>query len=390
MGARTTLIALCFLCVAGALASAQDMQPPVTPASIKAAIDQLGNLDYNTRTGASRTVRRAAADIAVPALIDAVNGHKDGYVRFRALVLLSGFNDPRTKPVALAHLVDPNDRVRATAYAYFETHPAPDAVPIMLKALEHEESEFVRPSLTRALAVSGDDARVRDTMKMLVNRGEDFFRAEVIEALGDYKAAYAFPEIAKAAQNEGPLQDDAVLALGKIGDKRAMEVFAELQRTAPRNVQPSIAAGICLLGVNCAAHLGYLGETLRFGIKNPGFQELLRTAVAGLGALAARENPDALQLLWDEGIPSQDPARAPIALALGTVAVRNPPFMVASLEKQQNLDGAVGLLREAFDMLEEDYAKEQFFVAVRKMYWGAAQGSPMRRVAGVLIQKLDF
>lgn len=365
-------------------------QPAIIAANVKAAIDQLGNLDYTTRTDASRTVRRAPADIAVPALVDAVNAHKDGYVRFRALVLLSGFNDSRAKPVALAHLVDPNDRVRATAYAWFETHPAPDAVPVMLKALEREESEFVRPSLTRALAASADDPKVRDAMKMLVNRGEDFFRAEVIDALGDYRATYVFPELVKVAQNEGPLQDDAVLALGKMGDKRAMETFAALQRTAPRDVQPSIAAAICLLGVNCPAHLGYLGETLRFGIKNPGFQELLRPAVVGLGALAARENAEALQLLFDEGIPSRDPARAPIALALGTVAVRNPQFMVASLEKQQNLDGSIDLLREAFDMLEEDYDKEQFYVAVRKVYWQAAQGSPTRRVAGVLIQKLDF
>ena len=407
MTTRAMLVAL-FLCCAAAAggqsvapAAGQDarrdagaaaqQQPEVTAAALRAAIDQLGNLDYQTRTDASRTVRRAQATIAVPALIDAVTSHKDGYVRFRALVLLSGFNDPRAKSVVLSLLVDPNDRVRATAYAWFEYHPAPDAVPIMLKALEREESEFVRPALTRALASSGgDDPKVRDAMKVLVNRGEDFFRAEVIDAVGDYKAAYVFPELVKIAQNAGPLQDDAVLALGKIGDKRALETFAALQRTAPRDVQPSIAAAICLLGVNCAAHLGYLGETLRFGIRNAGFQELLRPAVAGLGALAARGDAAAFQVLIDEGIPSQDPARAPIALALGTVAVRNPQFTVSSLEKQQNLEGAIDLLREAFDMLEEDYDKEQFYIAVRKLYWQSEPGSPTRRVSGMLIQKLDF
>ena len=65
----------------------------------------------------ARTVRRAAPPIAVPALLEAVAAHTDGYVRFRALVLLSGFNDPRTRDVMLKALDDPNDRLRDVAYA---------------------------------------------------------------------------------------------------------------------------------------------------------------------------------------------------------------------------------------------------------------------------------
>ena len=45
-----------------------------------------------------------------------------------------------------------------------------------------------------------------------------------------------------------------MLALGKIGDKRALAVLAALQRTAPKTSQPAIAAAICLLGVNCESH----------------------------------------------------------------------------------------------------------------------------------------
>ena len=58
--------------------------------------------------------------MAVPALLDAVAGHTDGYVRFRALVLLSGFNDSRTRDVMAGVLTAPNDRLRAVAYTYFE------------------------------------------------------------------------------------------------------------------------------------------------------------------------------------------------------------------------------------------------------------------------------
>ena len=64
-------------------------------------------------------------------------------------------------------------------------------LPALLKALEREESEFVRPALVRALAAQGSDPRVRETLLVEVGRGQDFFRSAVIEALGDYRAAYA-------------------------------------------------------------------------------------------------------------------------------------------------------------------------------------------------------
>jgi hypothetical protein len=41
-------------------------------------------------------------------------------------------------------------------------------------------------------------------------------------------------------------------------------------------------------------------------------------------------------------------------------------------------------------MLEEDLEEEQFFVTVRRAYWAAAAASPARKVAGALIQKLEF
>ena len=77
------------------------------PAQLQAAIDKLGDLDYATRTAASRTVRRTAAAQAVPALLQAVAEHADGYVRYRALVLLTGFNDPRTKDAMRESLHEP-------------------------------------------------------------------------------------------------------------------------------------------------------------------------------------------------------------------------------------------------------------------------------------------
>ena len=64
--------------------------------------------------------------------------------------------------------------------------------------------------------------------------------------------------------------------------------------------------------------------------------------------------------------------RAPVTLALGLVALRNMPLMLKTLEARPDRDAALGILAEAFDMLEEDLEEERFFVDVRHAYWAAA------------------
>jgi HEAT repeat protein len=383
------LVAALVLTAAGAIGFEQS--PAASPPGIRAAIDQLGSTDYPTRVAGARAIRRAAAAQAVPALIEAVTEHKDGYVRFRALVLLTGFNDPRTKDVAIALLESPNDRLRTVAYDYFGSDAEPDAVPALLSALAGEKAVFVRPALVRALAAHGaEDARVREALVREVAGGTDLARGAAIHALGDCRAQFAAAALADAARREGPLQGDAVLALGKAGDKSALAVLSALQRSAPREIQPQIAAAICLIGVNCSTHQGYLEKVLRFGERNPDYQPLLRGAAAGLGAIAQMGNDEALSVLFEAGVPARDPARAPIALAVAAAALRNPMLLLAAFQARAERGQAVELLRDGFDMLEEDYAKERFFVAIRRAYWKAPEGSEARKVAELLIQKLDF
>jgi HEAT repeat protein len=323
-------------------------------------------------------------------LLQATGEHADGYVRYRALVLLSTYADPRVPDEMERLSTDPNDRLRAVAYAYFERHPNPSLVPQLLEAFDKEVAEFVRPALARALAAHGADPKVRAALTRDVTRGQDFFRSTVIEALGDYKASYAMKAIAGVATLEGPLQDDAALALGKIGDKSQIALLARLQQSAPRETQPAVAAAICLLGSNCDVHRGYLVKILAFTDKIPGYQELLRGAAAGLAALAERGDGEALSALVDAGIPAQDTTRAPIALALASVAVRSPPALLAAFDTRTDRTAAVELLRDGFDMLEEDFAEEGFYVTIRRAYWAAKEGSATRATAQEIIQKLEF
>jgi HEAT repeat protein len=364
---------------------AAQSQPPIPE-----AIKHLGDLDYTKRTRAAASLRRRPPAEVAPALLEALERHTDGYVRFRVLVLLSAFNNPRVPDVMRGATYDPNDRLREVAYSYFEGHPEPSMLGPFLEALDKETSEFVRPSLVRAIAALGADPRARHAMLREVMRGQDFFRSGVIEALGDHKAIYAVDALITIAGLEGPLQDDAALALGKLGDRKALPVLAGLQRTAPKDTQPAIAAAICLLGVNCEAHRGFLVRSLTFAEDTAGFQSLVRSAAAALASLATSGDREAASALIDVGVPSQDPARAPIALASATVAVRNPALLIALLEPRADRRAALSLVAEGFDMLEEDYLEEQFFAAVRKAYWAAPEGSATRAAAQEIIGTLDF
>jgi HEAT repeat protein len=389
--AKRQLAAVLVGVLLAATAAAQERGPtPATPEQIRSAIGKLGDLDYATRMAAGRTVRRSPPAQAVPALLEAVNEHADGFIRFKALTLLTGFSDPRTADAMVEAMTSPNDRLREVAYAYFEYHPQPALASRMLAALEKEEGEFVRPALIRALAAIPQQPAIVEALIRDAGRGLDFFRSTVIEALGDYKITAAVPKLIEIAKLEGPLQDDAATALGKIGDKRALATLAELQRTAPKETQPAIAAAICLMGVNCTAHVGYLEKALTFADTYPGYQDLLRGAAAGLGNIARQGSEEALSILFRVGIPSQDPVRAPVTLALGLVALRNTPVMLAALTAHPDQAEAIGILAEAFDMLEEDLEEERFFVAVRRAYWAAPDGSPARRLSEQLITRLDF
>lgn len=377
----TLIGALAMPAVAGVDARAQ---------TLAAAIDQLVSFDYGTRTEAARILRRAQPEQAVPALAAAARSHADGYVRYRALVLLAGFGEAAAGDTMRALREDPNDRIRAVVYAWFERHPARDLFPFFIAALEREQSEFVRPALTRSLAASHADPLVRAAVQPLITRGEDYFRGTVIEALGDYGAAWAAPIIAEVAKLDGPLQDDAITALGKIGDRAMLPVLAALQQSAPRDTQPSIAAATCLITGECGPHEDYLARTLRFAAADAQYQSLLRSAGFSLAALAARGSRTALAALLDVAEPAVDPARAALSLAAGHVALRNPDVLIAVLESRTTQARALEVVRDAFDMLVEDFEEERFFAEIRRMYWAAPDGSARRAIAQALIDTLEF
>ena len=332
---------------AGAAAQAQRGQPPAarqtSPAQLKAAIDNLGKFDAPTRTAAARAVRRAPAAQAVPALIDAAAGHADGYVRFRALVLLSGFNDPRAREVMSASLDDPNDRLRTVAYAYFEHNQERGMAARLLKLLEKEDGEFVRPALTRALAAlrrrsrRADGAeRARPARAGFVSAAPSSRRWATIAPRTRSRRSWTWRSSTVRCRRTRSWR------MGKIGDKRALEVLQELQKSAPRVRQPAVAAAICLLGINCASHQKFVVDTMTFAIDEPRASRICCAPRRGRSAtLAAAGREDAATAICStSAIPARDPARSPVALAFGTVALRNTPLAVKLLGRAPDVRDA--------------------------------------------------
>ena len=327
-----------------------------------------------------------------PLLREAAVEHPDSYVQYRALVLLYGVAPERARDAFAVALDSSNDRVRTAAYDYFEHSPEPGIIPKLLAALDTETSEFVRPALVRALAAHGDHPDVRRRLVQDVDRGEGFFRGAVIEALGDHGATYAVDALVAVAASRGTLQDDALLALGKIGDDRAVAAMAGVQAQADEGLQPIVSATACLLGIDSGAQLQYVIDALRYGARTTegDNQELVRNAASGLAALALREHEAALDALFEVGTISQDPARAPIALALGRVALRAPDIVRVALERRAEPDAELLLLRDAFDMLDEDLAEERFYANMRQSYWEAPEGSTSRVLAETALRVLEF
>ena len=388
-------MSLLFRLLLGMIFAVQPVVAQTASDDLRTAVDQLGDFDYTVRMQASRTLRRAEADVALPVLLDAVQHHDDSYVQFRAIVLIYGLEQPRNHTVFEEALDSPNDRVRAAAYEYFEQVPSAAVVPKLLAALETETSEFVRPYLVRALAAHDDDLAVQVRLVRDIDRGQEYFRGAVIEALGDYGAVYAVDSLIPIIADDGPLHDDALLALGKIGDPRALAPLRRVQARAGATLQPIVSAAACLMDLDCESQLRYIVEALRYGAATATDegQELVRSASSALGALAGVGRREALDVLFEVGLGADDSARAPIALALGTVALRNPELVrVALIDAGQEIvpEDELLLLRDAFDMLDEDLAEERFYVLMRRDYWGARIGSRTQAVAGAAIRILEF
>ena len=108
-------------------------------------------------------------------------------------------------------------------------------------------------------------------------------------------------------------------------------------------------------------------------------------------SMAGRQGSDtALRALIDVGVEAADPVRAPIALAVGAVALRTPLTMISALANRSDLRSSLLLVRDAFDMLDEDMAEERFYFLMRANFWDETENPVTRSVAEAAMEILEF
>ena len=208
----------------------------------------------------------------------------------------------------------------------------------------------------------------------------------MIEAWAAIAPLYAVDGIAATSKLEGPLQDDALLALGRIGGTRASTAIAEFSGGTAEAAQ-MIRGVRCLIGEMCAQQIAAL---VAAASSEEGRPSTIRGAIDALEAVAQSRNEAALSALF--GLAKNSALRESVAVAFASVALRQPDWAVERLNAADGptRESAITMLKDGFDSLEEDFAEEQFFASVRAGYWRAADGSAGRSLASTLIQRLEF
>jgi hypothetical protein len=382
-------LAILLIAVVVRPSAAQTPTPAPPSADVQTLIASLGSLEYPVRTRAARQLRRLPDAEAIQALSATVrNTAGDEFVRYRAFVLLSSFSERAMADMARLVLADRNDRLRQVAYQWFERHPDSQMTTKLAGALQTEQAEFVRPALLGALAAIGDgNAPIQRMLITEIGRGLDMFRSAIIESLGEHRAAYAVDAIAAVAQLEGPLQDDAVVALGKIGGTKGSAVLVDLAKGAG-DIALTARASLCVSGTGCDETIKLLLDT---AVSTRTTASRARAALGGLAAIATTGNAPALNAIATVGART-DAVREEAVLALAGVAVRQPQPVLTWLDTapEETRRVALGLLKDGFETLEEDFGEEQFFATARANYWKVAEGSPTRTLIASIIDALEF
>ena len=169
------------------------------------------------------------------------------------------------------------------------------------------------------------------------------------------------------------------MALGRIGDKRALERRA-LQRTAPRERQPALAAAICLLGVQLRLARALPRRDADVHHDEHGLPGAGALGVAAaLGVLARSGRADAWDALIAIGVPSVDPVRAPIALAVADRGrAATPTRCSARSSAPPTRRRRCCCCATASTCSSEDFVEERFYAAIRAALLEGARRAPAR------------
>ena len=189
---------------------------------------------------AASTVLASIADERVLAPLIAALGNKDWIVRMHAAKALGRIKNPDSIDPMIPLLQDRVKAVREEATAVLAA-AGDEAVPPLLKALTHSDW-LVRLHAIEALGKMRAPAAVEPLLSLLFNDHDAAVREDAVRALGLIGDGRAV-EFLMVVMKEPGLRPLAVEALGSIGDRRAVPVLIGVVGGVDRPQQSRVVAG---------------------------------------------------------------------------------------------------------------------------------------------------
>jgi HEAT repeat protein len=159
--------------------------------------------------------------------------------RQRIAQTLGGFTSALAVDLVRLLVHDEDGQVRSSAVQSLAELTREEALPVLLEALQDNNSD-VRWIATRALgAISGTTTAVDALIPMLTDDDKEVARIAA-EGLGRHGDRRAVPHLIAAIRERYPLlRESAILALGQLADQRAIPALQEVLQDANQQVRRS-------------------------------------------------------------------------------------------------------------------------------------------------------
>jgi HEAT repeat protein len=196
----------------------------IGPSSVEALGGCLTDPDLSVQEAASAVLATIADDRVLDPLLRALASH-DWIVRMHAAKALGRLANPLSVPRLIPLLHDKVKAVREEAAAALAAI-GEASVPALLEAMRHQEW-LMRLHAVEALGKTRSSSAVEPLLGVVFNDPDSAVREDAVRALGDIGDTGAV-EFLFAAMKDPGLRTLAVEALGKIGDRRAVPVLIDV------------------------------------------------------------------------------------------------------------------------------------------------------------------